>query len=106
MKVQQSKIDFHFFICTNIKEKGGGCGVLGSIQLLDELKSWAKGQSFGKKIRINKSGCLGRCEEGVVAVAYPSAEWIVNATSNDLAEMKKFILSRMEGLAESDHQSS
>lgn len=98
MEIQSSQIDFHFFICTNVKEKGGGCGVQNSLEILEGLKTWARSQNFGKKIRINKSGCLGRCEEGVVAVAYPSAEWIVNASTADLEEMKKFITERVEGL--------
>ncbi len=64
------------------------------MKMLEELKVWAKTQKFSKKIRINKSGCLGRCADGIACVAYPSAEWIVNATFSDLEEMKKFILER------------
>ena len=94
MELKPSKIDFHFFICTNAKEKGGDCASKGSLQMLEELKAWSRSQTFAKKIRINKSGCLGRCEEGIAAVAYPSAEWIVNAGTADLEEMKKFILDR------------
>lgn len=94
MEIKPSKLDFHFFICTNVKEKGGDCSSKGSVQMLEELKAWAKTQSFSKKIRINKSGCLGRCEEGMVAVAYPSNEWIINARSQDLEAMKQFILER------------
>ncbi len=94
MNVVPGKIDFHFLICTNSKESGKDCSSKGAMQILEELKAWSKTQSFGKKIRINKSGCLGRCEEGVAAVAYPSAEWIVNATTSDLEAMKQFILDR------------
>lgn len=96
MEIQTSKLDFHFFICTNAKEKGGDCATKGSLQMLEELKSWARDQKFSKKIRINKSGCLGRCEEGIVAVAYPQNDWIVNAKSSDLEEMKQFIQVRAQ----------
>ncbi len=94
MEIVKSKIEFHFLICTNVKESGKDCSSKGGLQMLEELKAWSKTQSFAKKIRINKSGCLGRCEEGVAAVAYPSAEWIVNATTSDLEAMKQFISER------------
>lgn len=90
-----SKLDFHFLICTNARENGKDCAAKGANLMLEELKAWAKTQGFSKKMRINKSGCLGRCEEGVVAVAYPSSEWIINASTNDLEEMKKFIAKRV-----------
>jgi len=94
MQIVSSKIDFHFLICTNSKENGKDCSTKGSLQMLEELKAWSKTQGFSKKVRINKSGCLGRCEEGVVAVAYPAGEWIVNAGTHDLEAMKKFIAER------------
>ncbi len=95
MNTVPSKLDFHFLICTNARDNGKDCASKGSQQILDELKSWAKEQKFTQKIRINKSGCLGRCEEGVVAVAYPSAEWLVNIGTNELEEMKKFVQSKV-----------
>lgn len=62
--------------------------------MLEDLKSWAKTQNFQKKVRINKSGCLGRCEEGVVCAAYPTNEWVIDASMGDLEAMKKFIEER------------
>jgi len=96
MDIVSPKIDFHFLICTNARENGNDCASKGAAQILDELKSWAKTQKFSKKIRINKSGCLDRCAEGVAAVSYPSAEWIVNAGTHDIEAMKKFILDRVQ----------
>jgi (2Fe-2S) ferredoxin len=96
MNIVPPNIEFHFLICTNARENGNDCASKGSLKLLEELKSWAKTQNFSKKIRINKSGCLDRCAEGVVAVAYPSAEWIVNAGVSDLDSMKKFIQERVK----------
>ena len=96
MNVVPSNLDFHFLICTNARENGKDCASKGSVQILDELKAWAKTQNFSKKIRINKSGCLDRCSEGVVCAVYPSAEWIVNAGLEDIESMKKFIKERAE----------
>ena len=94
MKIVPSKVDFHFIICTNARENKKDCASKGSIQLLEELKAWAKTQKFSKKIRINKSGCLDRCEEGAVCAAYPTNEWVVNASATDLDAIKKFIEER------------
>lgn len=94
MNIVPSKLDFHFIICTNARDNHQDCASKGSIQMLEELKSWAKTQKFSKKIRINKSGCLDRCAEGVVCAAYPTNEWIVNAGMGDLEAMKKFIEER------------
>jgi len=94
MNTDKDHFDFHFFICTNARENGNDCASKGSLKMLEELKTWAKTQKFSKKIRINKSGCLDRCAEGVACVAYPSAEWIVNASLSDLESMKQFIAER------------
>ena len=96
MIIDRNKFDFHFFICTNTRENGKDCASKGSVLMLEELKQWAKTQKFSKKIRINKSGCLDRCAEGVACVAYPSAEWIINASTSDLDEMKRFIQERAQ----------
>lgn len=95
MNIVPSKLDFHFLICTNARENGNDCASKNSVKMLEDLKLWAKTQNFPKKIRINKSGCLDRCSEGVVCAAYPSGDWIVNSSVNDLEEMKKFIQDRI-----------
>jgi (2Fe-2S) ferredoxin len=39
------------------------------------------------KIRINKSGCLDRCEEGPVMVIYPEAVWYTYVDQQDVDEI-------------------
>jgi len=95
MNIVPSHLNFHFLVCTNSRENGKDCASKGALKILEELKAWAKTQNFAKKIRINKSGCLDRCSEGVACVAYPSSEWVVNASLGDLDEMKKFIQERV-----------
>lgn len=34
-------------------------------------------------VRVNASGCLGHCEEGITAVMYPQGEWKLNLTPSD-----------------------
>ncbi len=39
------------------------------------------------KVRINKSGCLDRCEEGPVMVIYPEAVWYTYVDEHDIDEI-------------------
>ena len=95
MKVENKNyFDLHVFVCTNARENGEDCASKGGQAILDELKKWsktpeAKTQLAGKKIRINKAGCLGRCDEGVVCVAYPQGEWFVEVAANQIQELQR-----------------
>lgn len=39
------------------------------------------------KVRINKAGCLDRCEEGPVVVVYPEGVWYTYVDQNDIDEI-------------------
>ena len=39
------------------------------------------------KVRINKAGCLERCEEGPVIVIYPEAIWYTYIDKSDIDEI-------------------
>lgn len=39
------------------------------------------------KIRVSKSGCLGRCSEGPCIVIYPEAVWYTYASKADIDEI-------------------
>lgn len=86
----------HVFVCTNKRDKGReSCADKGSIELRDQLKSWAF-KKYGKKVRINTSGCLDFCEKGIVTVIYPEGEWRMNLTSNSLEELQSAISEKMD----------
>jgi predicted metal-binding protein len=73
----------HVFVCTNTRANGeASCGAKGSETFRKELKEEAK-KMFGKSVRINASGCLGPCEQGIACVIYPQGEWKLNLTAND-----------------------
>jgi (2Fe-2S) ferredoxin len=44
-------------------------------------------------VRLSQSGCLGQCEHGPVAVAYPSGKWISYASADELV---RFVLETCE----------
>jgi NADH:ubiquinone oxidoreductase subunit E len=59
------------FVCTN----NSGCAFLGSQNLRDEIKSKLIQklgiEEYKKNVRINNSGCLGDCSEGIAACMMP-----------------------------------
>jgi predicted metal-binding protein len=92
MKKDKDYYDLHVLVCTNEKKHGGGCGPKGGQELVDKLKAWSKENGLKKELRINKSGCLGRCEDGIVCVAYPKAEWLTEVDLGDEKKVEEWIL--------------
>jgi (2Fe-2S) ferredoxin len=69
----------HVFCCINKRPDSnpkGCCSSKNSEKLQTELK-----------IRINKSGCLDRCESGPVMVIYPEGVWYSFKNSEDIDEI-------------------
>jgi (2Fe-2S) ferredoxin len=46
-----------------------------------------QGRRAGRRVRINKSGCLDQCEHGPTVVVYPEAVWYGNVQPEDAAEI-------------------
>jgi (2Fe-2S) ferredoxin len=80
----------HVFFCINERDGGAqccaGCGA-------SEVQSYAKERikalkkSGEGKIRINRAGCLDRCDEGPVMVVYPEAVWYRYVDKTDIDEI-------------------
>ncbi len=67
----------HVFFCVNKREDGhkrGCCADKGSLELREYMKTRAKALGL-KRVRINSSGCLDRCEMGPSVVIYPEGVW-------------------------------
>ena len=67
----------HVFVCTNERENGhprGSCGRKESLDILGKLKRKAREAGLND-VRVNKSGCLNRCESGPACVVYPEGTW-------------------------------
>jgi (2Fe-2S) ferredoxin len=45
------------------------------------------GLSGEGQVRINKAGCLDRCEKGPVAVVYPEGIWYTMVDEHDVDEI-------------------
>lgn len=90
-------LEAHVFVCTNKKEKGECCAAKGAIELREELKKLCQDESKGwhGRVRVNASGCLGRCSEGIAAVVYPQAIWHTKLTKETGAKTIEETLSKI-----------
>ena len=60
--------------------------------LQKELKQHMREKHPEKKVRVNKSGCLGKCRMGVNAVIYPEGEWISQLNLEDIDKIKRELI--------------
>ena len=80
----------HVFFCCNQRPEGEGCcAAHGAIELQTYAKDRIAALSLkGKgKVRINKAGCLDRCDEGPVLVVYPDNVWYTFVDKADVDEI-------------------
>ena len=84
--------EHHVFFCTNEREGkdarpscGKHCGADAMKHAKDRIK--ALGLNGPGKVRINKAGCMERCEEGPVLVVYPQGTWYTFIDNSDIDEI-------------------
>lgn len=80
----------HLFICTNKKAEGKKCCAnSGSDEYFDYLKTrLLELEMHGPgKIRVSKSGCLGRCSSGPCIVVYPDGVWYTYSSFSDIDQI-------------------
>lgn len=80
----------HVFFCCNQRAEGESCcNNFGA----SALQTYAKDRTAelglrGKgSVRINKAGCLGRCDNGPVLVVYPEETWYTFIDKDDIDEI-------------------
>ena len=80
----------HVFFCVNERENGAqccaGCGAP-ELQAYTKERIKALKKNGKGKIRINRAGCLDRCDEGPVMVVYPEAVWYQYVDKADIDEI-------------------
>jgi len=80
----------HVFFCLNQREAGAACCATHDAAA---MQGYAKdrvkrlGLSGPGKVRINKAGCLDRCEEGPCLVIYPEGTWYTYVDREDIDEI-------------------
>lgn len=78
-----------FFCCNQRADDKKCCGQAHAQDFSDYAKKQLKRLDlYGPgKIRISKSGCLGRCALGPVLVIYPEGIWYTYSTKADIDEI-------------------
>lgn len=82
--------EHHVFFCLNQREEGRVCCASKGAQAAQEhAKRRIKEMNLNGqgKVRINKAGCLDRCEEGPVVVVYPQGTWYTYVDCDDIDEI-------------------
>lgn len=80
----------HVLLCTNLKAVGKKCcASSGGEEYFDYMKSrLLELEMHGPgKIRVSKSGCLGRCSSGPCIVIYPEGVWYTYSSFDDIDEI-------------------
>jgi len=80
----------HVFFCMNQRDGGRPCCAERGAQIAQEhAKRRIKELDLNGhgKIRINKAGCLDRCDEGPVLVVYPQGTWYTYVDTHDIDEI-------------------
>jgi (2Fe-2S) ferredoxin len=80
----------HVFFCLNQRDAPEACCAnhdAADMQAYAKQRIKSLGLSGRGAIRINKSGCLDRCEEGPVLVVYPDETWYTYVDRHDIDEI-------------------
>lgn len=88
------------FICNHQRDKDENCFDQGSKELTDKLKKWAK-EETNKEIKIFRSGCLGKCSEGIAMACFPQKKFILKVEPEDYKEIKKGLLEALNEIKSS-----
>lgn len=88
MKNEKLKTEVEVFICNHQRDGEDSCYDKGAKDLTDKLKKWSKEEHKGD-IKVYRSGCLGKCSEGIAIACYPSKKFLLEVTPDDAKEIKK-----------------
>lgn len=80
----------HVFFCTNQRANGENCCAnhrAAELHAYAKKKVAALGLNGAGRIRMNKAGCLDRCELGPILVIYPDETWYTFMDESDIDEI-------------------
>ena len=94
MKKENIKTKLEVFVCTHHRDDRESCAGSGSEELFKNLKYWSKEEHKGV-IKVTKSGCIGKCKEGIAIACYPERNLLLEVTTNDEEELKRLFASKV-----------
>lgn len=96
MKNEKIKSALQVFVC-NHKD----CGDKGSKDLTDKLKKWSK-EETDKEVKIFRSGCLGKCSEGIAIACFPEKKFILEVEEDDFKTIRNELQEIWEGMKKAE----
>jgi (2Fe-2S) ferredoxin len=89
---KQHHFKYHVFFCLNQRGPDAdrpSCANCGAEKMQEHAKKRVKqlGLAGPGKVRINKAGCLDRCEQGPTVVVYPEGTWYTYIDESDIDEI-------------------
>lgn len=74
------------FVCTNKKEDPSKpcCASRKSEDIVSKLKQVVREKNLKDQIRVSRTGCMGKCENGPNIMVYPEGIWYSNVKEEDL----------------------
>ncbi|WP_298289912.1 (2Fe-2S) ferredoxin domain-containing protein [Thiomonas sp.] len=89
----------HIFFCLNQREPNAArpcCAGHGAEAAFEHCKAEVKrlGLAGPGQVRVNRAGCMDRCEQGPVCVVYPEGVWY---TYVDLADIDDIVQTHLVG---------
>ncbi len=74
------------FVCTNKKEDSSKpcCGGRKGEEIAGKLKQLVREKNLKDIVRVSKTGCMGKCEQGPNIMVYPEGIWYSNVKEEDL----------------------
>ena len=88
MKTEKLSTQKEIFVCNFKREDGENCFDRGAKEITDDLKSWAK-ENYKNELKVFRSGCLGKCSQGVAILTYPEKDYLLDVRTDDIEEIKK-----------------
>lgn len=90
MSAQSPYFRHHVFFCLNQRTNGeASCGDHNAQAAFDHCKKRVKEEGLAGpgQVRVNKAGCMDRCQGGPIAVVYPEGTWYTYVDEKDIDEI-------------------
>ena len=95
MKSENLSTKKEIFICNFKRDDGENCFDRGAKEITDDLKSWAK-KHHKDELKVFRSGCLGKCSQGVAVLCYPEKNFLLEVNPLDIEDIKKGLEEALE----------
>lgn len=88
MKSEKMKSIVEIHVCNYERDGKESCFEKGAKDLTDRLKKWSK-EETDKQVKVYRSGCLGKCSEGIAIACYPEKKMFLEVKEDDFKDLRK-----------------